>query len=204
MHQAAKSTSQSWSDSSMFPAACARSQPTTVPASWPAAVSRSMSNACPVAKLTPPRKTRARSSAWSAMAASRSSIRTRCSPSRGPTTTRSAAGSCPRWARWLVRAWRSDGKSGPSARIRRRRPSGRRNDASSRWMLTVKLLSNAISTGRAPTMRAIDSRRVASRVNHGRAGSNHASTPRRAQASSSVAIAAAAVRGCSPSDWPAR
>ena len=47
----------------MFPAACARSQPTTAPASWPAAVSRSISSACPVAKLTPPRKTSARSSA---------------------------------------------------------------------------------------------------------------------------------------------
>ena len=154
----------------MLPAACARSQPTTAPASWPAAVSRSMSNACPVAKLTPPRKTRARSSAWSAMAVSRSSIRTRCSPSRGPMTTRSVAGSSPRWARWLVSAWRSDGKSGPSARIRRRRPSGRKNEASSRWMLTVRLLSRAISTGRAPTTRAIDSRRVASRVNHGTRG----------------------------------
>ena len=166
----------------MFPAACARSQPTTAPASWPAAVSRSMSNAWPVAKLTPLEEDEGEVvRRESAMAVSRSSIRTRCSPSRGPTTTRSVAGSSPRWARWLVRAWRSDGKSGPSARIRLRRPLGRKNEASSRWMLTVRLLSRATSTGRAPTMRAIDSRRDASRVNHGRAGSNQASTPWRAQ-----------------------
>ena len=120
-----------------------------------------------------------------AMAASRSSVRTVCSPARGPTTTRSAPGSRPRHARWVVRAWRSDGKSGPSARIRRRRPSGRKNEASSRWMSTVRLLSSATSAGRAPTTRAIASRSEPSSVNHGRSGSNQASTPRRAQASSS-------------------
>ena len=47
----------------MLPAAWARSQPTTAPAAWPAAVSRSISSACPVAKLTPARKTSARSRA---------------------------------------------------------------------------------------------------------------------------------------------
>ena len=58
---------------------------------------------------------------------------------RGSTTMRSTSGSSPRCAMWLVRACRSDGKSGPSARIARRRPAGRKNEVSSRWMLTVRL-----------------------------------------------------------------
>ena len=100
------------------------------------------------------------------------------SPVRGPTTTRSRSGSRPRAARWVVSAWRSDGKSGPSVRIRRRRPSGRKNEASRRWRFTVRLLSRATSAGSAPTTRAIGSRSAWSRVNHGRPGSNQASTPR--------------------------
>ncbi len=80
----------------MLPAAWARSQPTGAPAAWPAAVSRSIGWAWPVAKLTPARKTSAISPAPSAMAASRSSVRTVDSPVRGPTTTRSRSGSRPR------------------------------------------------------------------------------------------------------------
>jgi hypothetical protein len=49
---------------------------------------------------------------------------------------------------------------------------------------------------------AIASRSDPSSVNHGRSGSNQASTPSRAQASSSVATAAAAALGWSPSDRP--
>ncbi len=59
MHHAAKSTPRSWSASSTLPAAWARSQPTWAPAACPAAVRRSTSWACPVAKLTPARKTTA-------------------------------------------------------------------------------------------------------------------------------------------------
>ena len=123
------------------------------------------------------------------MAASRSPSRTaRHRPGRGSTTMRSARpGRARAGARWLVRACRSDGKSGPSTRIRRRRPAGRKNDASSRWRLTVSALRSATSAGRAPTIRAIGSRSASSSVNHGR--SPRRTTRRRraaAQASSSA------------------
>ena len=131
MHHTAASTPQSWSASSTLPAAWARSHRTVTPAACPAAVNRSMSRTCPVAKLTPARTISARSGPWSRIAAARSSGRRVASPVRGATTTRSAIGSSPREARWLVSACRSDGKSGASTRIRRRRPAGRKNDVRS-------------------------------------------------------------------------
>ena len=192
MHQAAKSTSQSWSASSTLPAAWARSQPTTAPAAWPAAVRRSISSAWPVAKLTPARKTSARSGPCSAMAASRSVVRTVASPARGPTTTRSATGSRPRSGqvrRQGVAVGREERAVGqdPASPAGRAEERGRAGDGCS----TVRPLASARSrSGRAPTIRAIGPRSVSSIVNHGRSGANQASTPRRAQASSSVSIAA--------------
>ena len=83
-------------------------------------------------------------------------------------------------------------------------PSGRKNDASSRWRLTLSVLQVETSAGRAPTSRAVPSRRRSSKPSHGDRSWNQPSTPSSAHWSSSRRSAAPAPTGCAPSDWPAR
>jgi hypothetical protein len=71
-------------------------------------------------------------------------------------------------------------------------------------MSIVRVLRRATSAGRAPTIRAIGSRRASSYVNHGRSPVKKASSPTRAHRSSSASTTARAARGWSPSDWPAK
>ena len=135
--------------------------------------------AWPVAKLTPSRKTSASSSACSAIAASRSLVRTvarrsaaRRRPGPTPDRARAARGGSSGRADRTGRAGHRQG-SGAGA------PDGRKNEASSRWMLTVSVLRIATSARRAPDdPRHRLAEGIVEREPRPIAGSNQASTPR--------------------------
>ena len=109
----------------MLPAAWARSQPTTAPAAWPGRGQPFDLERLAGREVDPGQEDEREvvglvgDGRFQVLGpddrAHRRAGRRRPGPS---------SGSSPRWARWLVRACRSDGKSGPSARIRRRRPLG--------------------------------------------------------------------------------